>query len=294
MASLLYSKRIVSGLCAGLFGLLVVGIGGVFFTFALCSIVHLALIEYFRMAEFAGIKPATKTTLFACQILLITTYCDSQGFFGGDFASAVLALSGALICLWLLLQPVTGSISDIAASIFGLFYLGYLPSYWIRLRNLIDIDSLPLNELINNNSELFTPGLIITLVSCLMIVASDIGSYYFGRIFGKIPLTPISPSKTIEGAVLGIFCSIFIGILTSYILNLDFFGFLLSSLLGALVGLLAIVGDLIESMLKRDAGIKDSGNVLPGHGGIFDRIDSYIFTPSIVYYLIKIIIPIVN
>ncbi len=291
MRSGFYSKRIVSGLIAGMFGILVVGFGGIWFTFALGLIVHLALLEYFRMTEFAGIRPATKTTLLACQILLITTYFDSQGVFPKELANAVVPLSGAAICGWLLLQPITGSISDIATSIFGLFYLGYLPSYWIRLRSLTFIDLSSSIKLINNLPTIFTVGFFVTFVSCLMIVASDIGSYYFGRILGKNPLTPVSPSKTVEGAVCGIICSVGVGLLSGVFIKSDAWGLFFVAILGALVGFFAIVGDLIESMIKRDAGVKDSGNVLPGHGGILDRIDSYIFTPAIVYFLIKLIIP---
>ena len=91
-------------------------------------------------------------------------------------ASAVLPLSGAAICGWLLLQPVTGSIADIAASIFGLFYLGFLPSHWLSLRGLEN-------------------GLALTLSACLMIVATDIGSWAVGRRYGRRPLSPISPAK---------------------------------------------------------------------------------------------------
>ena len=291
MSSSIFSKRIVSGLVAGMFGLIVVGVGGIWFTFALGLIVHLALLEYFRMTEFAGIRPATKTTLLACQILLITTYFDTQGLFPRELANAVVPLSGAAICGWLLLQPLTGSISDIATSIFGLFYLGYLPSYWIRLRNLSQIDLSSSFHLISHSSIIFTVGFFITLVSCLMIVASDIGSYYFGRIFGKHPLTPVSPSKTVEGAVFGIVSSVAIGLLTGLFLKLGPIGILFVAMLGALVGFFSIVGDLIESMMKRDVGLKDSGNALPGHGGVLDRIDSYIFTPAIVYFLIKLIMP---
>ncbi len=291
MSSRIFSKRIVSGLVAGMFGLIVVGVGGIWFTFALGLIVHLALLEYFRMTEFAGIRPATKTTLLACQILLITTYFDTQGLFPKELANAVVPLSGAAICGWLLLQPLTGSISDIATSIFGLFYLGYLPSYWIRLRNLSQIDLFSSFHLISHLPTIFTVGFFITLVSCLMIVASDIGSYYFGRIFGKHPLTPVSPSKTVEGAVFGIVSSVAIGLLTGLFLKLGPIGILFVAMLGALVGFFSIVGDLIESMMKRDVGLKDSGNALPGHGGVLDRIDSYIFTPAIVYFLIKLIMP---
>ncbi len=295
MPSFFYSKRIISGLIAGLFGLLVVGIGGVIFALSIGLIVHFALIEYFRMTEFAGIRPASKTTLLACQILLIATFLDTQGGSSGELSNAVLPIAGVAICGWLLLQPVTGSISDIAASILGLFYLGYLPSYWIRLRNLNDIN---LAQLFNNfpfhSTIFFTTGMIITLIACLMIVASDIGSYYFGKIFGKHCLSPISPSKTIEGAVAGVFCSSMIGFLSGLFLQCNFLETSFLCFFGFLVGFLSIVGDLIESMMKRDAGLKDSGNALPGHGGILDRIDSYLFTPSIIYFGIKLILPILN
>ncbi len=295
MPSNFFSKRIISGLIAGLFGLLIVGVGGLLFTFAIGLIVHMALLEYFRMTEFAGIRPATKTTLLACQILLIATYFDTQGIFSVDLSSAVLPLAGVAICGWLLLQPITGSISDISASILGLFYLGYLPSYWIRLRNLVDIESLGLVKLpVLNSQGGFTFGMLITLIICLMIVASDIGSFYFGKLYGKHYLSPISPAKTIEGALSGIICSTLVGIISSLFLNLNYLTLICLAFVGFLVGFFSIVGDLIESMMKRDAGLKDSGNALPGHGGILDRIDSYLFTPSIVYYLIIVLLPVIR
>ena len=295
MTSSLYSKRIISGLIAGLFGILIVSAGGLLFTFSIGVIVHMALTEYFRMTEFAGIRPATKTTLLACQILLIATYLDTQSVTSFELSSAVLPLAGVAICGWLLLQPTTGSISDISASILGLFYLGYLPSYWIRLRNLVDIDLSGFIQLpIINSFGILTFGMLTTLIICLMIVASDIGSYYFGRLYGKHSLSPISPAKTIEGALSGIICSSSVGLVSGLFLNINYWTLFLLSFIGFLVGFFSIVGDLIESMMKRDAGLKDSGNVLPGHGGILDRIDSYLFTPSIIYYLIKFILPFIN
>jgi len=190
-------KRLVSGLLVGLFGLVVVGLGGWWFTIALGVIVHLGLLEFFRMAQFKGMRPATKTTLVACQLLLISTQWSVNGGIASSLADAVLPLSGAAICGWLLLQPITGSIADIAASIFGLFYLGFLPSHWLRLRNLQSVDIAPLVGHIP--WSWVSSGLLITLLACLMVVASDIGSFAIGRRFGHHPLSPISPPKPLKG-----------------------------------------------------------------------------------------------
>ena len=119
----------------------------------------------------------------------------------------------------------------------------------------------------------------------MIIVSSDIGSYIFGKIFGKKSLSPISPSKTVEGLIGGIFCSVSTGIIFCYLFNWNNH-LLIGTVFGIIISLMALVGDLIESMMKRDAKLKDSGNLLPGHGGILDRIDSYIFTPSLIYYFI--------
>ncbi len=273
--------RLLSGWAAGAFGFVVVMLGGWWFTVALGLIVHLGLLEFFRMAQFKGIRPAIKTTLVAVQLLLITTQLASGSallggdWFAGDVAAAVLPASGAVICGWLLLQPVTGTIADIAASIFGLFYLGFLPSYWIRLRGLEG------------------PGLALTLLACFLIVATDIGSYVIGRRLGRRPLSPISPGKTMEGALGGVGCAMAVGALGGTLIGWSW-GWLIGAALGAVVALFALVGDLTESMMKRDAGIKDSGDAIPGHGGILDRIDSYLFVPAVVYSLVTLVLPLVQ
>ena len=260
---------------------MVVMLGGWWFTVALGLIVHLGLLEFFRMAQFKGIRPAIKTTLVAVQLLLITTQLASGSallggdWFAGDVAAAVLPASGAVICGWLLLQPVTGTIADIAASIFGLFYLGFLPSYWIRLR------------------ELEGSGLALTLLACFLIVATDIGSYVIGRRLGRRPLSPISPGKTIEGALGGVGCAMAVGALGGSWIGWSW-GWLIGAVLGAVVALFALVGDLTESMMKRDAGLKDSGDAIPGHGGVLDRIDSYLFVPAVVYSLVTLVLPLVQ
>jgi len=280
--------RLKSGLLIGIFGLIVVLLGGWFFTLATALLTYLALLEFFRMAEFKGIKPATKTTLFSSFVIIISTYLDNIGLLEGEISNSILPICAVGICTWLLLQPKPGTISDIAASIFGLFYLGFLPSYWIKLRGLESIIE-PSNESLFHLENLSnTSGLYLTLTSCFLIVASDIGSYFIGKSFGKRSLSPISPSKTIEGLIGGITCSILLAIFFAFLLSWEN-PLLLGILYGTLISLMALVGDLIESMMKRDAKIKDSGTFLPGHGGILDRIDSYIFTPSVIYYVFLIL-----
>ncbi len=289
------AARLLSGWLAGGFGFVVVMLGGWWFTLAVGVIVHLGLLEFFRMAQFKGIRPAAKTTLVAVQLLLITTQAASGaeaggGLFVGDVAAAVLPASGAVICGWLLLQPSTGTIADIAASIFGLFYLGFLPSHWIKLRGLGDTALAP-------NLQAYgvplSSGTALTLLACFLVVATDIGSYVIGRRLGRHPLSPISPGKTVEGAMGGVVCACAVGALGGELLGWPW-GWLIGACLGAVVALFALVGDLTESMMKRDAGLKDSGDVIPGHGGILDRIDSYLFTPAVVYSLVTLVLPLLQ
>jgi len=290
-------QRLLSGYAAGGFGLLVVGLGGWWFTVAMGVIVHLGLQEYFRMARRTDIRPAVKTTLVLSQLLLITTQWANGGDagvgFAADLAAAMLPLSGAAICGWLLLQPVTGSIADISASIFGFFYLGFLPSHWIRLRDLTDLALAPRLASWPPGWPPVSSGMVLMLMACLLIVATDIGSYVIGRRLGRHPLSPISPGKTVEGAIGGLGCAALLGAFWGELLGWHW-GWAVGGLLGGVVAVFALVGDLTESMMKRGAGVKDSGDVIPGHGGILDRIDSYLFTPAAFFYVVTLLLPLIR
>ncbi|ADV45503.1 phosphatidate cytidylyltransferase [Nitratifractor salsuginis] len=126
---------------------------------------------------------------------------------------------------------------------------------------------------------------MISLFWILIIVAlTDVGAYYTGRKLGKTPFSPTSPKKTLEG----VFGGIAAGTLGGALLMMGHKGILLSAILIALLTATASVfGDLFESYLKREASVKDSGDILPGHGGILDRIDGYLFASIALYILLK-------
>ena len=107
-----------------------------------------------------------------------------------------------------------------------------------------------------------------------------------GKSFGRTPLTPLSPKKTVEGALGGlcasVACALALRLVTSWPLSVP------STVgLGAVISVASVLGDLIESVMKRDAGIKDSGTLIPGHGGVLDRFDSYMFTGAVVYFYMR-------
>ncbi len=112
---------------------------------------------------------------------------------------------------------------------------------------------------------------------------SDIGAYFIGVKFGKHKLIPrVSPKKSVEGAVAGLFSSTAASLITASIFSLPFMSWYIVAV-GVLAGIAAQVGDLIESALKRAGGYKDSGHLLPGHGGVLDRIDSLLMSIPVIY-----------
>ncbi len=280
--------RTISAVVAITLALAIVVLGGWYFTLAFGVIVFLGQREIFQLVQAKGIFPAAKTTFVVSQLLLLVAHLSPA------LANAVLPLGGTFICFYLLFQPKRATIADVAASILGLFYGGYLPSYWIRLRDLGAAGTLPLQGFWPQwplAIDTLPLGLTLTVTAFACIWAADIGAYLVGRSFGRTPLSDISPKKTVEGAVFGVIGSITVGALSSAGLGWPY-PLLSGAALGALIGVSSLLGDLTESLMKRDAGVKDSGQLIPGHGGILDRADSYVFTAPIVYYFATLLLPI--
>ncbi|HBB31938.1 MAG TPA: phosphatidate cytidylyltransferase [Cyanobacteria bacterium UBA8803] len=292
-------SRIFSGIVALLLAIGMIVVGGWYFTLGFCVIVYLGQLEYFQLVQAKGIAPAAKTTLVLSQLLLVTASLSPT------LTDAVFPLAGTLICFYLLFQPKMATIADIAASILGLLYGGYLPSYWVRLRVGLAVEpSLPLNATASATNlpfngywpsswtdiSILPQALTATLLAFSCIWAADIGAYIFGKFFGRTRLSSISPKKTVEGALFGIAGSITVAAAGAWYLQWPSWQ-LSGIILGTLIGIASLLGDLTESMMKRDAGVKDSGQLIPGHGGILDRTDSYIFTAPLVYYFVTLLLP---
>ena len=165
-------------------------------------------------------------------------------------------------------------LGDAATTIFAPIYLGLPLGALAALRG--QVGTLGAQAIMSRDA-----GRWVVLLLMAIIVVSDSAQYYTGRAFGRRPLSPaISPKKTIEGAIGGVV----FGTLATMA-----GGPWLLALLGAVLALLGIVGDLFESLLKRSAGIKDSSNLIPGHGGVLDRIDSWLFAAPVYYVFVRFI-----
>ena len=209
----------------------------------------------------------------------------------------MFCLGGTIICFYLLFQPKIATIADISSSILGLFYTGYLPTFWVRLRvnlpNANNSSNLPLDGYWPDswlNPDRFPTALTLTFLVMACIWAADIGAYTMGKSFGRTKLSQISPKKTVEGAVFGILASLIVAESGAWYFHFPLWQ-ISGIMLGTLIGITSLLGDLTESMMKRDAGVKDSGQLIPGHGGILDRTDSYVFTAPLVYYFFTLLLP---
>ncbi|CAH2057903.1 unnamed protein product [Thlaspi arvense] len=278
-----FKKRVIFGIGIGLPVGGVVLAGGWAFTVALAASVFIGSREYFELVRSRGIaKGMTPPPLYVsrvcsviCALMPILTL-----YFGNIDISVTCA--AFVVAMALLVQRGNPRFAQLSSTMFGLFYCGYLPCFWVKLRCGIG-RTWPI--LLGGQAH-WTVGLVATLISFSGVIATDTFAFLGGKAFGRTPLTSISPKKTWEGTFAGLVGCIVITILLSK--SLCWPQSLFSSIaFGFLNFFGSVFGDLTESMIKRDAGVKDSGSLIPGHGGILDRVDSYIFTGALAYSFIK-------
>ncbi|KAJ0779256.1 putative phosphatidate cytidylyltransferase [Helianthus annuus] len=291
------AKRVVFGLGIGITAGGVVLIGGWVFSVTLAAVVFAGSREYFELVRSRGIAsgmtPPPRYVSRVCSVIcaLMPLFTLYKGQIDVSVVSAAFVVAMAL-----LLQRGNPRFSQLSSTIFGLFYCGYLPSFWVKLRCRLLAPALNTGvgatwpTLLGGQAH-WTVGLIATLISISSIVAADTFAFAGGKAFGRTPLTSISPKKTWEGAIAGLTGCIVTSVLLSKVFSWPTSMLRYAIGMGFLNFFGSLFGDLLESMIKRDAGVKDSGSLIPGHGGILDRVDSYVFTGALVYAFVRNVLP---
>lgn len=219
--------------------------------------------EYVKILNHKGFYPSLSMIYITEFILLILAYFNNY-----NSALVVLTFCAVGSFMWILFRGRQPYIANVATTVLGMIYCGWLPLHLVFLRNL--------------HCARFHDGLVFLVMMLFAVILTDTGCYYVGTHLGKHKLAPIiSPNKTIEGSIGGVICAV-IGIMPiGLYAGLEWYMTLIIALI--CTGF-AQIGDLCESLIKRDAGVKDSGDILPGHGGFLDRCDSYILTIPVMYY----------
>lgn len=252
-------------------GLALIAVGGIPYVLLIALFMGLAAWEYGRIFHAGGLQPAGFFVIVGAVLLVA-----GRALNGFESAPAILSLLVLASMTYHLVAFERGrneAATDFGLTLTGALYIGWLGAYLVSLRNLPE-------------------GTWWLMTVLFGVWLADSGAYLIGRRYGRHPLSPrLSPKKTWEGFFGGLLTTV----LLTPLLTLAWRvwagpGTAVTPLRGALLGLVLAVltplGDLGESMIKRQVGVKDSSHILPGHGGIFDRIDSWLWAAVIGYYLI--------
>jgi phosphatidate cytidylyltransferase len=259
--------RVLSGLVVVVVSLVIGAIGGWPFTLFVIAIIGLGTYELWRLLIASGYKASLTAAMLTA----------AAAFIGIRFPSLfILAPALSLVLLatlaWQLHRSQVRNFGDWAVSFAGGFYLGWTGGHLADVRELPD-------------------GMWWLFTMLAAVWLTDSGAYLFGRLFGRHKLAPtISPGKTWEGYIGGILAGALGGgilgaVASNFLPATSPLGPAIGAVLGLLIGALSVFGDLIESMIKRQAHAKDSGQLIPGHGGVLDRIDSLLWASVITFYV---------
>lgn len=264
-------RRLVLSIFLVPLGLFAIALGGWIYALLLAIFVTLAAREYVHLFRASGYQPSEYLVVGGTAVILL-----DRAWHGFDYALPILSFLILAVMTYHLFMFERGrdqAAVDFAISLGGILYIGWLGGYLISIRQL-------------PNGEWWT------LMALPAVWLADSGAYFIGSRWGKRPLAPrLSPKKTWEGYIGGIFSAI---IFNAFFTIFWWIGAnqnpALSpwngALMGLIMGIFPTLGDLGESMVKRMAHVKDSSQVLPGMGGMFDRIDSWLWGGVIAYYLI--------
>ncbi len=251
--------------------------GGWIFVAALGGVAALVSWELFRMARHAGHEPLETAGIIIAACIPLAVHAGYLGVFRVSLTMAMLVFMSLLASVVWVRGPERKPLVAFAITVAGIIYPA-LVTYMYPLRY-------------HDYAVGAVAGTVLVMLPITVTWATDTGAYAFGRMFGKHKLIPsVSPAKTIEGAFGGLVAAvIFTWLYVTFILgplaqlSVPTTGILIFGIATAVVGQ---TGDLVESLLKRDAGVKDSSQLLPGHGGFLDRFDSLLFVLPVAYLLL--------
>ena len=240
--------------------------GGIPFLIFVLAIGMVSFYEFSSMVKNKNIYPCYLLGFLSVALIILNAYFNIF-----PIEIFLLALLPLLLIIELF-RNKESAINNISSTLLGIFYTGFFTSTIIGIREFY-VDT-PLS---------YANGGFIIITLFITLWMTDSAAYFVGSAIGKHKLFPrVSPNKSWEGAIAGfIFAIITLVVLKTFMLG--FLSWIDIIAFGIIIGIFGQVGDLIESLIKRDAGVKDSSNIIPGHGGIFDRFDSLLFAAPILY-----------
>lgn len=272
------ARRVAFAVVAIPVALAVLWFGGLALALLLALISGIGAWELYRIARAGGVAPFVPAGVACAVAVPLIVHADHERWFRVPVSAATVAFL-ALLAASVWLRGVSGRpLAAVAVTLFGVLYTGVTLSFGYALRYY--------PYAIERQA-----GAALVLLPLLLTWASDTGGYFIGRAFGKRRLIPsVSPGKTVAGAVGAIFVTVLVCVVYArFVLRpAAQLGFTPIGVVvfGAAISGVAQLGDLVESLLKREAGIKDSSHIIPGHGGVLDRFDSLFFVLPVAYPLL--------
>jgi len=267
------NNRLITGFLMGLAVFICIVLGGKWLLGMLLIFIVLASKEYTNILKNKGFFPFFRIILGASILMAAVSISGHDNLI--PLALIIGTIGSFLAVLFKGRQPY---IANAATTVLG-FLIAWMPCHICLIRHMGAEISL-FDDII-----IFEEGLYYLVFIFFVILATDIAAYYFGTRYGKHKLCPeVSPKKSVEGSLAGALCAVLTGLLIGKIAGISVYH---SVVLALILTVMAQLGDLSESLIKRDAGVKDSGHSLPGHGGFLDRADSYMFSVPAAYYYIK-------
>ncbi len=250
--------------------------GGLYFAIAICFVSVLGALEFYGHARKTGARPVEWAGLAAVALFVVSARTYERAQIGSIFPAVLTLLLILSFCVELLRRK-RSPIVNVGSTVFGAIYVGWLISHLVVLRG---VPGRPITVF----SYTAEAGAWLVMFTFLCTWACDTGAYFFGRSYGRTKIAPrLSPNKTVEGSAAGLVCSVLIAVVMGILIDLPAQH---AVALGVLFGMLCQLGDLSESAIKREVSVKDSGSIVPGHGGILDRFDSLLFAAPAAYYYV--------